>query len=136
MGKLDRAVAVAVERTGCGLPQPNERRTKEQVAAFIELSHDPDPRVRQVAVRNLCPCHVQGEIAEAWDRLFELASDPDSSVRGDVLHTVVDGSPRHRREQVLELLEVFQRDPDRKRRRTANQRLGQYRRTGKLTDEK
>jgi hypothetical protein len=136
MGKFDRAVAVAVERVGVGLPQKGEHRTSEQVAGFLELTHDDDPRVRQVAVRNLCPCHIQGDVTEVWDRLFEMSSDPDSGVRGDVLHTVFDGTPRHMRERALGLLETFRNDPDRRHRRGAVDRLALYRRTGYLTTEK
>jgi hypothetical protein len=136
MGKFDRAVALAVERVGVGLPQRGERRTSEQVAGFLMLPHDDDPKVRQVAVRNLCPCHIQGDVTEVWERLFELSGDDDTGVRGDVLHTIVDGAPRHMREQAVALLEAFRNDPDRKHRRVANTRLALYRRTGYLTKEK
>lgn len=71
MGKLDRAHAAAVERVGVGLPAPGERRTRAQVQAFLDLTHDDDPKLRQVAVRNLCPCHIQGDVPEVWDRRGE-----------------------------------------------------------------
>ena len=73
---------------------PGERRSREQVDGFLSLTYDDDPRVRQVAIRNLCPCHIQADVPAVWDRLLELAGDPDDGVRHDVLHTLVDGSPR------------------------------------------
>jgi HEAT repeat protein len=134
MGKLDRAVAIARERVGVGLPVHGERRTREQARAFLNLTYDDDPRVRQVAIRNLCPCHVQGDLPEVWDRLLELTSDPDDGVRHDVLHTLVDGSPRRMREQVVEALEVMARDPKirRARRQFARDAIRRYHRTGQL----
>ena len=110
MGKLDRAVARAVERVGVGLPVPGERRSREQVDGFLSLTYDDDPRVRQVAIRNLCPCHIQADVPAVWDRLLELAGDPDDGVRHDVLHTLVDGSPRRMRAEVVEALEVMAKD--------------------------
>src|SRR3954468_5356967 len=110
MGKLDRGVTVVCDRVGVGLPVPGERRTKEQVAGLLELTYHDDPRVRQVAIRNLCPCHVQGDVPEVWDRLLELSTDPDDGVRHDVLHTLVDGAPRRIRPAVVEVLEALARD--------------------------
>ena len=134
MGKLDRAVDVAIERVGAGLPVSGERRTREQTQGFLELTYDPDPRVRQVAIRNLCPCHIQGDVPEVWDRLLELSRDPDDGVRHDVLHTLVDGSPRRLRPAVVEVLEALSRDPSikRSRRRFASDAVRRYHRTGML----
>ena len=134
MGKLDRAVAVAIERTGVGLPVHKERRTREQTAAFLELTYDDDPRVRQVAVRNLCPCHIQGDVEEVWDRLIEMADDPDDGVKHDVLHTMVDGSPRRRRNEVVAVLEKFANDRSikRSRRQFVQEALRRYHRTGQF----
>jgi hypothetical protein len=134
MGKLDRAVAVAVERVGVGLPVNGERRTKEQAEAFLGLTFDGDPRVRQVAVRNLCPCHLQGDVPEVWDRLLDMVDDPDDGVRHDVLHNLVDGSPRRIRAEVVGALEVLGRDRriSRARRRFAQEAVRRYHRTGTL----
>lgn len=134
MGKFDRAVAVAVERAGVGLPANGERRNREQVDAFLALTYDDDPRVRQVAIRNLCPCHIQGDVPEVWDRLLELTTDEDDGVRHDVLHTLVDGSPRRMRPQVVEALEVLARDRRirRARRQFALEAIRRYHRTGQL----
>ena len=134
MGKLDRAVAVAVDRVGVGLPVSGERRTREQVEGLLELTYDDDPRVRQVAVRNLCPCHIQGDVPEVWDRILELGSDSDDGVLANVLHTLVDGSPRRIRGQVVELLErvAHDRTASRARRRFAREALARYHRTGQF----
>lgn len=135
MGKLDRAIGVAVDRVGVGLPVKGERRTRAQVEGFLELTYDDDPRVRQVAIRNLCPCHIQGDVPEVWDRLLELASDADDDVRHDVLHNLVDGSPRRMREAVVEAVDVMAKDRAirRGRRQFAQDALRRYRRTGQLS---
>jgi len=134
MGKLDRAVSVAVERVGVGLPVPGERRTPEQATKFLDLTFDEDPKVRQVAIRNLCPCHLQGDVPEVWDRLLEMVDDEDDGVRHDVLHTLVDGSPRRIRTEVVAALEKMARDPGirRARRRFAQDAIRSYHRTGTL----
>ena len=134
MGKLDRGVEVARERVGVGIPVHGERRTKAQTDAFLELTYDDDPQVRRVAIRNLCPCHVQGDVPPVWDRLLELADDPDDGVRHDVLHTLVDGSPRRLRERVVVVLEAMAKDRNirRARRQFAQDALRRYHRTGQF----
>jgi hypothetical protein len=67
-----------------------------------------------------------------WDRLIEMAADPDRKVRGAVMHTLTDGSPRHREPQVVAALERLHDDPDEKLRRRARHVLAHYRRTGQL----
>lgn len=134
MGKLDRGVEVAIDRVGVGIPVHGERRTKAQTEAFLELTYDDNPRVRQVAIRNLCPCHVQGDLPQVWDRLLELADDPDDGVRHDVLHTLIDGSPRRLRDQVVTVLEAMAKDRiiRRARRQFAMDALRRYHRTGRF----
>ncbi|HVM08838.1 MAG TPA: HEAT repeat domain-containing protein [Acidimicrobiales bacterium] len=134
MGKLDRATAVAIDRVGVGLPVHGERRTREQVEGFLALTYHDDPQVRQVAVRNLCPCHVQGDVPAVWDRLLEMTGDEDDGVRHDVLHTLVDGSPRRLRLAVVDALEQMVKDRSirRSRRRFAQDALRRYHRTGQL----
>ena len=135
MGKFDRAAAIVADRTGVGLPVPGERRTKQQAERLLALTYDEDPRVRQLAVRNLCPCHVQGDVPEVWDRILELVDDQDDGVRHDVLHTLVDGSPRRIRRQVVAALEDLARDPSirRARRQSARDAVRRYHRNGQLT---
>jgi hypothetical protein len=134
MGKLDRGVQVAMERVGVGLPVPGERRTPEQVATFLELTYDDDPKVRQVALRNLCPCHIKGDVPEVWDRILELTADPDDGVKHDVLHTLIDGAPRRLHPVVVEALEVVVKDRSirRGRRQFAQEAVRRYHRTGHL----
>ena len=40
---------------------------------LIELSKSEDPRVRVKAAQQMCPCRVQKDFEEFWERLFELA---------------------------------------------------------------
>lgn len=134
VGKLDHAAAVARDRVGVGLPVPGERRTRAEVDGLLKLTYHDDPRVRQVAIRNLCPCHIQGDVPEVWDRLLELADDRDHRVRHDVLHTLVDGSPRRIRPKVVEILEALAKDRGirRARRQFAQDAVRRYHRTGQL----
>jgi len=64
-------------------------------------------------------------------RAAEMVDDEDTAVRGQVLHTLCDGSPAHLEPKVAEALEVFNRDPDTDLRRRAHKVLTSYRRTGK-----
>ena len=132
MGKLDEGVRRVREQVGVGPPAPGTRRTDEQVDALLELTYDDDPSVRRVAAKNLCPCHVQADRDDVWERFFELARDPDAGVRFDVFHAMIDGSPRRLEHRVVQVLEIMQHDPDPKRRRQARQHLARYRRTGRL----
>ena len=63
---------------------------------------------------------------------YEMASDPDVTVRSLVLHNCCDGSPAARREEVLAVIEALQRDTDRRLARRARGVLAGYRRTGKI----
>jgi len=72
MGKLDHAAAVVRERVGVGLPVPGERRIRDQIKGLLDLSYDDDPRVRQVAIRNLDICRIAaGEGNEVYDVTLE-----------------------------------------------------------------
>jgi hypothetical protein len=81
---------------------------------------------------NLCPCHLQADLPEVWDRVFELASDPDPHVRKQVLHTLGDGSPRRLEDRVIAILESMRQDPDRHLRRNVRRLLAHYHRTGRV----
>jgi hypothetical protein len=121
------------ERTGWGIPGPRDTsRTADEVAELVELSHDPDPKTRKVAVINLCPCHVRANFPDAWDRVVEMAADPDPVVRRAVVHMLADGSPRERALEVVATLESMRNDPDRVVRRQVRDILGAYRRTGRV----
>ena len=47
------------------------------MSELIELSKSEDPRVRVKAAQQMCPCRVQKDFEEFWERLFELAQDED-----------------------------------------------------------
>lgn len=129
MGKYD----AVRDRTGWGVPGAADiRRSASQVDELVSLTHDADPKVRKVALTNLCPCHVRADFAQAWDRVLEMVTDPDPQVRSTVVHMLADGSPRHRQAEVVAALEELRNDPERKVRRQVNQVLGQYRRTGRI----
>ena len=129
MGKYD----AVRDRTGWGVAGSGDGRLgSSEVDELVGLTRDADPKVRKVALTNLCPCHVRAYFPEAWDRILEMVADPDPQVRSAVVHTLADGSPRHRQTEVLAALEALRNDPERKVRRQVNQVLGQYRRTGRI----
>jgi len=102
--------------------------TPEQV---IEITKNPDPKVRKDALRNMCPCHVKDNIESLWQRIMEMADDPDPTVRYQVMHNLCDGSPSSREDDVIRTLERMHNDPDKKVRRRVHQVLTHYRHTGK-----
>ena len=128
MGKLKDAA----ERVGVDLAC--ERTRPDEVEYLLELSRSDVPEERRVAVRDLCTCRVQSDNAAIWDRLMELAHDPDVGVRRDVLHSMTDSTPAGRVSTVLEVLESRRNDPDLRLRRRIRKTLAHYRRTGEITD--
>jgi hypothetical protein len=104
----------------------------DNVAVLLEQTGHGDPRIRQAAVRDLCPCHLKRNHHDVWDRLLVLASDPDVKVRRWVLHVLTDGSPRSREAAVAQVVEKMCDDPDMKVRRRARRIRSSYRRTGDL----
>lgn len=79
----------------------------------------------------MCPCKVQKDFEEFWERLFELAQDEDPDVRYQILHNMCDGSPEGYEDKVMECLEIFNRDPDKDIRRKAHKVMGAYLHSGK-----
>jgi vesicle coat complex subunit len=106
-------------------------KATSDIDVIIDLTHHPNPQVRQRALREMCPCRVKTDIDDFWMRVFEMTDDPAENVRYQVLHTMCDGSPAHLESQVAEGLDHFNRDPDKKIRRQAHKALTAYRRTGK-----
>lgn len=79
----------------------------------------------------MCPCRVKDDLTDFWNRVLEMIDDEAVNVRAQVLHTLCDGSPTHLEFDVVRALEVFNRDPDPKIRRTAHKVLSKYRTSGK-----
>jgi hypothetical protein len=124
-------LAETARRVGLGTPWECRRPTRDEIDRALALTHDPEPRVRQAALMNLCPCHLRANVPEVWERVFELAKDPDRRVRGQVVHTLIDGSPKRLEERVIAALEATRRDHPGAR-RAIGQLLAQYRRTGRV----
>lgn len=59
-------------------------------------------------------------MTSAQERVLEMVSDEDAAVRAQVLHTLCDGSPGHLEDRIMEAMEDFNRDSDKKIRRTAH----------------
>src|SRR5204863_1456898 len=104
----------------------------EQLEELMLLSHDRDANVRRIAVKNLCPCHVQRNFPDLWQRLIELSDDRDPGVRLDVLHNLTDGSPPEFSNQVRAVVERLIQDPDGTVRGYAAYLRGKQVRTGRV----
>jgi HEAT repeat protein len=128
MGKYTKVSA----RVGVELPQPGARPTDDQLDQLLALSLDEDPLVRRLALKCLCPCHVRRERTDVWERVFELAEDPDPGVRHDAIHSLTDGSPRDLAPRVHAALDRASTDPDRKVRRYVRDLRARQRRTGRV----
>jgi hypothetical protein len=121
------------ERTGWGVPGPADTsRSQDEVDELIGLTFDGDPKVRKVAVTNLCPCHVRADFSEAWDRILAMTTDESPLVRRAVVHMLADGSPRHREAEVVSALETMRNDDDKVVRKQVRKVLGAYHRTGRV----
>lgn len=92
----------------------------EDVYELLELTKHEDFEVRYTATSMLCPCKVQDDIEEFWERVFELVDDEDPRIRSRILHILCDGSPERFEQRIYEALEKFNRDPDSDIRRTAH----------------
>ena len=44
------------------------------LAALLQQTHDPDPRIRRHAVARLCPCHVKRTHERVWERVIAMAT--------------------------------------------------------------
>ena len=101
------------------------------LSKIIHLSKDKDPDIRLKAVENLCPCKIKRDYEMVYNRLFELSTDENVKVRFQVLHNICDGSPRDYEARVMKALDNFNRDKDKKIRRTAHKVMASVFRRGK-----
>ena len=101
------------------------------VDVIISLSKHPNPSVRKKSLVEMCPCRVRLDIERFWERVFEMITDNDPSVRAQVLHTLCDGSPKHLEHRIVDAIQVFNTDSDTDIRRKAHKVLSAYNRTGK-----
>jgi hypothetical protein len=121
-----------VRKTGWGVPPPGATTPVERVPELLELTCDTSPRVRRVAVKNLCICHVQQHVASVWERLLAMANDTDAGVRIDVLHALTDGAPREYEARVVNVVEGHLADPNPKVRRYAHYLRDRQKRLGRV----
>jgi len=109
----------------------HEPSYQQLLATFLDETRDPDPRRRQQALKELCPCHVKADVDEFWQRICAMTTDPDAGVRFQALHNLCDGSTRAREDQVIAAISNLVGDPDLKVRRTCNRILAMYRKTAR-----
>ena len=104
----------------------------DEVDEWLERSRSDDPHIRKRAVQYLCPCHLRAKHERVWQRIMDLAADPDRRVRSAAIHALGDGSPQEIRDQVVATLEGRFHEPDRKLRRVVRKLLAFHRRTGQI----
>jgi hypothetical protein len=130
MGKWNKVAS----KVGLGLPSEHRRTSADDLDDLLELSRSEESRVRQLACKNLCTCHVRADDDRVFTRLLEMIEDADPLVRGDVIHALTDSTPSPRVPAVIRALESRHNDPDNGLRRRVRKTLAHYRRTGKVTD--
>jgi hypothetical protein len=91
----------------------------DDVIAILKRSRSTSAVERKAALKSMCPCKVKREIDPFWVRIVEMCSDPDESVRYQVLHSLCDGSPARIEELVAETVRSFWNDPSDKIKRAA-----------------
>jgi len=124
VGRYDRVSAQT------GLVVPTGKNDADSVQQALAASYDTDPLARRLAAKNLCPCHVRSNRAEVWERLIELANDPDPGVRSDALHALTDGAPKPYWPRIATVLNDRRRDDNPKIRRMAKRLLARQRSSG------
>jgi hypothetical protein len=116
-----------------GLPYPPlARPDPAAIDRALALTRDPEPRVRQAALTNLCACHVKSDRRLDLGSCLALAADPDARVPQQVLHNLIDGSPERVAEQAASCVASLWNDPAPKIRKQARAILQRYRRTGRI----
>jgi hypothetical protein len=100
----------------------------------LDASRDPNPEVRRLAVRDLCPCQVKMKDREVWDRVFEMTRDPNLRVRRNAFHAIIDGLPGALTEQAVKTLEAMREEPEAGLRRNVRKVLARHHRTGRINE--
>ena len=111
-------------------PEEVVETVSDDVLELIENSRDYLPEVRLEAVRRMCPCKVKRDVEAMWARLLQMTSDPDDAVRYQVLHSLCDGAPKAREEEVVNAIQSFWNDSNTRIRRSARRALNSYQFTG------
>lgn len=120
---------------GFARPAPGTRTSADDIDELLSLAGSDDPATRQLAVANLCTCHVRADDDRVWARLLDLfRADPDPKVRGGALHAITDSTPAARVPAVASALEAGYHEPHPPLRRRIRKTLAHYRRTGQMTD--
>jgi hypothetical protein len=117
-----------------GFPVSGARTRSGEIAGLIATCETGGDAQRQMALRNLCTCHVQADDDEVWATLVRMLDDPVVRVRAEALHAVTDSTPASRVESVVAALEARRNETELKLRRRIRKTLAHYYRTGKLTD--
>lgn len=128
MGKY----AAAIAKTGLTIPGPGACPSESAIPGLLAFTRDDDPKVRRLALKHLCPCRLQRQRNDVWDRVFEMTHDPDPGVRRDAVHAMTDGSPREFAPLVLAQLEPMIRDPDPQVRKYVRRTMTAIRRSGRV----
>lgn len=111
-----------------------QRTPIEDRSRLIDACASHSAGERQVALRNLCTCHVQADDDTVWETLLRMLDDDSVKVRTEAVHAVTDSTPRIRVPVVVDALEARRNESDPKLRRRIRKVLAHYRRTGVLTD--
>ena len=128
MGHRELGCPVAHPAGSLGGVQPaRDRHLRELLGETLAL----DPRRRVDAVRSLSTSLPQsGEplVDAGWDRVIELAEDPEPVVRRTVLHVLATDAPDQRAADVDRALHRLSEDADESLRRRARKVHAQFRR--------
>lgn len=130
MGRLD----AAARRLNVDRPATKARTAPSDRARLIDACGSADENDRQLALRNLCTCHVQADDDDVRATLLRMLDDPSLRVRAEAVHAITDSTPRTRIADVIAALELHRNEPDLKLRRRIRKTLAHYYRTGRITD--
>ena len=105
---------------------------RDHLRALLGETLAADPRRRVDAVRSLPASLTPGEgdplVDQGWDRVLELATDPEPIVRRTVLHVLATDAPTQRADDVDRALHRLSEDDDESLRKRARKVHAQFRR--------